>query len=339
MRIFLLLLLSLPLLAKAPLYGDIDQDGKIESMELRDYGSNDAGKFYQLIVKDDNGNVLWKAKENFDESNPYSFFEAHHGISMPQILVDIDKDGKLELLAPQPQSDVSPTYFKRLKWMGRAFSMMPPMALMMQNFDRFEWIETQDYQGSWVSSFVGVEGSLVKVNITQYRNEEVKMGVALLEFDSRGANVIRWIESLQNPDTSTQDSTNKTTSKELKLNLQLTVRYSPNAKSKLQKSHERIAASLILSQYDNEEMKIEGVATKEALFAVDEDVKIDTMDIQQGHRFEPDKNYKVNINLYTAREVFQDNLLDCRSRSGDIDFDLLAMQGGVIEYYCKLIGE
>ena len=93
MRIFLLLLLSLPLLAKMTLYGDIDYDGKNESMELQSIGSNDMGSFYQLLVKDDNGKILWKVRGILDESDPYSFFEAHDGISMPEILADIDGDG------------------------------------------------------------------------------------------------------------------------------------------------------------------------------------------------------------------------------------------------------
>ncbi|MBN2825530.1 MAG: hypothetical protein JXQ76_09415 [Campylobacterales bacterium] len=342
MRIFLVLLLSLPLLAKTLLQGDIDGDGKMESMELRNYGSNEIGTFYQLIVKDDDGKVLWKARENYDDGNPYTFVEAHHGISMPQILADIDNDGKMELLAPLAQGDVSPTYFKKLKWVGRRFTIMPTNALMMQSDKRFVWQETQAYQGTWVSGFISVEGDLIKANVISYINDEAKTGVALLRFDSQGAKVERWIMPLgsgyenRESEPSVKPTANNN---QVELSLKLIVNYSSAAKAKLESSGERLIASLMLNEYDKGYAIVEGVAMKEAKFSTKYDVGIHRMDIQKGHRFDPSKNYKVNINIYTAREVFENNLVDCRTKDYQIDFDYNAIQGGAIEFTCKLIGE
>ena len=197
MRIFLLLLLSLPLLAKMTLYGDIDYDGKNESMELQSIGSNDMGSFYQLLVKDDNGKILWKVRGILDESDPYSFFEAHDGISMPEILADIDDDGYMELVTPEPQSDVSPTYYRKLKWIGSRFRVMPSNALMMDKTNRFSWKRTKDYQGIWVSDFVSIKNKLIKANVTSAIGDTYKSGTVLLRFDTKGANVVKWIRPLK----------------------------------------------------------------------------------------------------------------------------------------------
>jgi len=345
MRIFLLLLLSFPLLAKSTLYGDIDNDNKAETMELKNIGSTEMGTFYQLIVKDDNGKLLWKAGKSYDDSNRYSFFELHHGVSMPQILTDIDNDGYMELIAPEPQSDVSPTYYRKLKWIGKRFRVMSSNALMMDNHKRFTWKNTQDYQGTWVSGFVAVESHLVIANVISAIGDSYKSGTALLRFDAKGADVVNWMKPLKNGYNNHESRPKKakpistTKNDKVKLNLKLIINYSSNAKAKLENSGERLIASLMLNEYGDKYMTVEGVAMKEAKFSTKYDVNIHRMDMEKGHTYNPNKNYKVNINIYTAREVFKRNLVDCWSGTNEIDFDLKKIQGGTIEFTCKLIGE
>jgi len=346
MRIFLLLLLSLPLLAKTILYGDIDYDGKNESMELRSIGANDMGGFYQLIVKDDNGKILWKARASLDESSPYSFFEAHHGISMPEILVDIDDDGYMELVAPLPQSDVSPTYYRKLKWLGSRFDVMPSNALMMDNANRFSWKSTKAYQGTWVSGFVSVKNTLIKANVTSAIGDSYKSGTALLRFDSKGADVVKWIRPLKSgynnhekaPKEEKPTSSN-TKSNQIELNLKLIVNYSHKAKAKLKNNGEKLIASLMLNEYGAKYMSIEGVALKDTKFTPKHTITIKHLKMQKKYKYNPNKNYKLNINIYSAREVFRNNIVSCMGITGDIEFDLKSIQNGSIEFECKLIEE
>lgn len=199
MRIFFLLLFTMPLLAKTTLYGDIDGDNKNESMELQSIGVGQYDThFYQLVVKDDNGRVLWQSRVKKDEKNRYIFFEAHDGVSIPQILADIDQDGYMELIAPEPQSDVSPTYFRKLKWIDKRFRIMPSQVLMMKSANRFEWESPKGYEGKWISRFVEVqEGGLVKANVLGATSTTYPSGIVLLKMDKRGASVVKWIEPLK----------------------------------------------------------------------------------------------------------------------------------------------
>ncbi|MEA2027685.1 MAG: hypothetical protein U9N49_01740, partial [Campylobacterota bacterium] len=268
-----------------------------------------------------------------------------HGISMPEILIDIDGDGYMELIAPEAQSDVSPTYYRKLKWIGKRFRIMPSQALVMEGGNSFRWKNTKDYEGVWVSSFLSMERGLIKVNITSYIKGEYKNGVALLRFDAKGADVLKWIKPLRsgynNHETPFKEDKPITTtpSDKVDLSLKLIVNYSPNAKVKLENSGEKLIASLMLNEYGDRYMTVEGVALKEATFSTKYDVGIHRLDIQKGHSYDPTKNYKVNINIYTAGEIFENNLVNCQSSMGDIDFDIKKIQGGAIEFYCKLIGE
>jgi len=193
------LFLFLPLLGENVLYGDIDGDGKEESMELRKSGTSDMGGFYQLAVIDDDGSVIWKGPKSTDIENRYLFYETDIGISLPELLYDVDGDGKLLLIAPEPQSDVSPTYFRKLKWMGKQFRVLPSTGLIQTSPNRFEWQVTNAYEGVWVSKFLGVEGEGVRADVTHYVNSIYKGGEALLRFDAKGASVIKWLKPLTIP--------------------------------------------------------------------------------------------------------------------------------------------
>jgi len=347
MRIFFILLLSLPLFAKTILYGDIDHDGRDESMELISSGQTDMGSFYQLIVKDDNGRVLWRARKSLNTNNRYSFFEAHHGISMPEILVDIDQDGYMELIAPEPQSDVSPTYYRKLKWIAKRFRIMPSQALMMERGNVLRWKNSKDYEGVWVSSFVGMQRGLIKVNITSYIKGEYKSGVALLEPTRNGARVVEWIKALRsgydNQDNRPKENESYTPkdegmSNQVDLNLKLLVTYSPKAKAKLESSGEKLIASLILDQYGAKYMEVEGVATRDITFDTQHDIYLKKLTFKQA-QYDPSKRYKLTVSIFSARKVFDANILECHSKTMQADFEFQSIQNSTLEYRCKLIGE
>jgi len=189
------------------LTADIDHDGKAESVQWKKFATTDMGSYYQIQVIDDNGALLWRGPKEARDNNPYVFSSLDYGESLPQLLFDIDRDGYVELLAPEPQSDVSATSYRKLRWMGRTFESLPSQVLMMGNLgsDHFSWVSREHTYGIWASKFKGVNNSdLVKADITYYdKNGVWKGGVALLKFTSDGAVVDRWIKPLSGVQTNT----------------------------------------------------------------------------------------------------------------------------------------
>jgi len=182
------------------LTADIDHDGKAESVQWRKFATTDMGDYYQIQVIDDSGTLLWKGPKETKDNNPYVFSSLQYGESLPQLLFDIDGDGYTELLAPEPQSDVRPTFYRKLRWTGKTFKYFPSRSLIMKSpgSDYFTWEGGQQSYGIWVSKFRGVDNKgLVKADIVYYnRNGVWKGGVALLKFTSGGAVVHRWIKPL-----------------------------------------------------------------------------------------------------------------------------------------------
>ena len=96
------------------LQGDIDQDGKEETIAWKKFAAVELGDYYQLLVLDDDGSLLWEGPKEKDEGNPYIFSALDIGVSFPELLADIDNDGYIELLAPELQSDARPVYYRKL---------------------------------------------------------------------------------------------------------------------------------------------------------------------------------------------------------------------------------
>jgi len=181
------------------LQGDIDRDGKMETIVWKKFVSVELGDYYQLLVIDDDGSLLWKGPKEKDESNPYIFSYLDTGFSLPVLLEDIDNDGNMELLAPEPQSDVRPTYYRKLRWSGTYFEPLLSSALMLSSTDlnRFIWKVTQKSDGTWISKLAPYRSGLAKADVTQYNKDgSVRMGVALIKLDREGAVVHRWIKPI-----------------------------------------------------------------------------------------------------------------------------------------------
>lgn len=181
------------------LLGDIDQDGKKETVAWKKSLTSDLGDYYQLMVLDDDGSLIWKASGKEDYEDPLAFYSLDIGESLPQVLTDFDQDGSVELLAPMAQSDVSPTYYRKLRWRGSYFEPLLQNALMLSSSDsnRFTWKATLASYGTWVSKMAPYGNDLVKANVTEYSKDgSVRMGVALIRFERAGATVNRWIEPI-----------------------------------------------------------------------------------------------------------------------------------------------
>lgn len=181
------------------LQGDIDNDGKMETIAWRKFASTDLGDYYQLMVLDDDGSLLWVGPHTADELNPMVFFELDTGSSLPQVLADFDQDGKVELLAPMAQSDVSPTYYRKLRWKGNGFEALMQNALMLQKGSRtrFEWKAVLRSSGIWVSKMAPASNGLVRAEITQLGEDgSFASGEVLIQFVPGGALIRKVIAPL-----------------------------------------------------------------------------------------------------------------------------------------------
>ena len=181
------------------LQSDIDRDGKKETIAWKKFASVDLGDYYQLLVIDDDGSLLWEGPKEKDEGNPYIFSALDIGVSPPELLADIDNDGYMELLAPELQSDVRPVYYRKLRWRGTYFEPLLSNALMLSSrgSNRFVWKTISKSYGTWISKLAPYGNGLVKANVMAYNKDgSVSVGTALIKFDRQGAVVHRWIKPI-----------------------------------------------------------------------------------------------------------------------------------------------
>jgi hypothetical protein len=189
------------------LSGDFDGDGRRESVGWTPFASGSEGSYYQLLLFDDDGRLLWRGPRVRSDENPLVAVSLDTGVAMPELAADTDGDGREELLIPQPQSDVSPQYYRRLRWDGRELRPMAGAALMMESprSGRFLWDSSPRSSGTWVDSMRRDVSGGILADITRLSPDgsRAEHGRAQLRFVPGGAVVERWIEALRSPETST----------------------------------------------------------------------------------------------------------------------------------------
>jgi len=179
---------------------DLNGDGVPEQISRRKLGSdNQLGTFYQIVVKNSQAAILWKSPEVLDASHPLAFGEWDFGISLPQLAGDVDRDGQVELLVPAPQSDVSPTTFRMLKWTGAAFEPHQAKSLVGkgQKGAVFRWTDSPSTSAYWVEKWIGTsaEGGWVVKLVMLPNSGNVVTALAVLTAKDDGFELVRWIES------------------------------------------------------------------------------------------------------------------------------------------------
>lgn len=181
------------------LRADLNGDGVMEQISRRKLGSDtQLGTFYQIVVRNAQSDILWKSPEVLDANHPLAFGEWDFGISLPQLAADVDRDGKVELLVPAPQSDVSPTTFRMLKWTGSVFEPYQAKSLVGkgQKGVVFRWTDSPSTSAFWVDSWLGISaegGWVVKLTMLPSSGSVVS-ALAVLSTKGDGFELIRWIE-------------------------------------------------------------------------------------------------------------------------------------------------
>ncbi len=169
---------------------DLDGDQRLEEILVVPFGENEEGQFLYLAVLDDNGDMIWTGPKEFSTENPLILGEWHFGISLPEVVGDIDGDGQIELVVPAPQSDVSPTSFRILRWHSGSFEPIYTSTLMEtpQGTGRFIWSDRGQATGTWVAAFDTIPNpGAVEVKIVEYHGgTDVNMYRALLRRDATG---------------------------------------------------------------------------------------------------------------------------------------------------------
>lgn len=189
------------------LTADLDGDGRPETISLKKTpGSgpdSTMGEMWYLVVLDDDGTELWTSPKTKDPGNPLAFGQWDYGECMPEVVGDVDGDGKVELMATGPQSDVSVRPVKMLRWTEGAFRLVKQSSLpetAPTGSDIYGWGDpSRDPNGRrWISRFFRVrpDGKSV-VEITDYAGgTQVKNGKAVIEPTAKGFHVANWILKL-----------------------------------------------------------------------------------------------------------------------------------------------
>lgn len=194
--IFLLIFVALfTLHAKNYLRVDLDRDGRLEKVVWKPFVNTEAGTYYRLFVYDDSGKLLWKGPKSVCDECPFTVASLDYGVVIPEIIVDINKDGYQEMLTPQPQSDVSPTWYKRLKWKNGAFHPMHDALLQFFPPNRLHWRQKELHSNNvgWASNFRYIAKNRAKVSLYRASPQGIKFSEVVIRFTKNGAKIIKWL--------------------------------------------------------------------------------------------------------------------------------------------------
>ena len=188
------------------LAANLDSDKELEKVAWKSFATTDAGIYYQIFVYDDDGSLLWKGPRTRNEESPYLVASLDYGVSFPELLMDIDGDGRMELLIPALQSDVSTTWYHRLKWVDRSFQPMKSAVLEFRfgaHNDRVQWtVHPRQPYTYWASQLHKMPNGAIRVQITGYDADDPATphsGIALIRPAPNGGAVYDWIVPIQRP--------------------------------------------------------------------------------------------------------------------------------------------
>ncbi len=183
------------------IYADLDGDGINEKVTWKKFSATELGDYYQIIVTDSSGNIIWTGPKTTDSSSPFYIASLDTGVSIPELIADIDNDGYLEMLIPTPASDVTPLWYNRLKWKNGRFLPMKSAILQYDPYARnmpFKWVYKYPGAYSFWAMMFRRDTKGIKASITGlYPDGSSDYGEAYLHFLKGGAMVDSWIKPLR----------------------------------------------------------------------------------------------------------------------------------------------
>ncbi|MDQ7823031.1 MAG: VCBS repeat-containing protein [Candidatus Eremiobacteraeota bacterium] len=180
---------------------DLNGDGVREKIAVKVTKVIDEGWLGQLIVMDEKGKVLWEGPKGKDvkDSTPLVMRSLDWGVSLPELLADIDGDGKVEMLVPEPISDVRPCYYRSFRWNGKGFDFLQSRALIESapKSGLYKWSSTKEYKTRWIMNFSqGKSGSALLVGAYDM-TDGCSYGRAEVKPAPGGFKIVRWIEPMK----------------------------------------------------------------------------------------------------------------------------------------------
>lgn len=181
-------------------YADLNKDGHLEKIAVRVYGVSEWEWFAQVIVFDSSGKIIWKGPANKNRNNPLVFGSFDYGSALPEVVGDMDGDGRIEMIATTPVSDVRPQPFRLFRWDGTKFVYIFMKTLMEKPAGSgvFVWSKPGPPDGCWITDLKGVKGYKNFIaSIFEFNKEKTRGGSAEVSSSSAGFKVVKWIKPLK----------------------------------------------------------------------------------------------------------------------------------------------
>lgn len=137
----------------------------------------DEGFFAEVSIKK-GGEVLWESGYVAESHETFAFGTWFDGSGLPVIWSDIDEDGKLELVAPTPKGDLSPTVFRVYRWTGEELVFVKRRSLIQNEQgtgfrwaswdeipDECVWLDSVDRSGEAERVSLGNSGTVTRDKI------------------------------------------------------------------------------------------------------------------------------------------------------------------------------
>ena len=167
---------------------DLNGDGKLEKVGLSCVEVKESGWYSRLTVWNPAGQKIWQSMPA--KVGVWAFGGWDWGISDLQWVGDIDGDGSIEAISPDPVSDVSPVSFRVYRWSGKAFHHLRTAALVPLSPTEFGWSPKAEGK-SWIGAF---KKDSVGVVWTTKDDGEVSLKEARLQGTPKGFKVTRWLK-------------------------------------------------------------------------------------------------------------------------------------------------
>jgi len=163
----------------------------------------------QAALTDASGKAVWQGPTQGAGGDPTVFFCRDFGFYWPQAAGDLDGDGRIEILAQDPQSDVSVSSYTLIRF---SRELAPSVAFSGRGLvetplgsGRFLWTDP-DFPSKnvrWIMNVatVAADGTMT-VPVYEYAGlagSELRTGTAKVRLEADGAVLVSWVKPLAKP--------------------------------------------------------------------------------------------------------------------------------------------